>query len=96
MYPATASVVRYLIGCPSRTLLRSIVEENADLGHVEEPGPLGALQLAQRPFDRLRSGARPLRNRQRRQRQNPLGIAPLRQPRGDIRANDQVQLTVWF
>ena len=94
MYPATASVVRYLIGCPSWTLFRNIVEEMPISGIVEEPGSLGAVQLAQRPFDRLRSGARPLRNRQRRQRQNRFGIAPLGQPRGDIRADDQVQLTV--
>src|SRR5207244_4866186 len=32
---------------------------HADLRHVEEPGPLAAGQLAQRPLDRFRSGAGP-------------------------------------
>src|SRR6476469_8545771 len=51
---------------------------DSDLWHVEKSGVLGALQLAQRPLDGLRSGARSPRNRQRSQRQNPLGIAPPR------------------
>ena len=67
-----------------------------DLAACRRTGPARrSAQLAQRPLDRRPLGARPLRHRQRGQRQHPLGLAPLRQPRGDVRADDQVQLTVW-
>ena len=78
MYPATASGVRYRIGCPSWTLLRRIVEEMPISGMSKNRARSPPCSSPSAAFDGLRSGASSLRNRQRRQRQNPLWLAPLR------------------
>ena len=49
----------------------------------------------QRLVDVGARGAAALRYRQRRQRQHPLWLAPLRQPGRDVTADDQEQLAVW-
>ena len=68
---------------------------HADLGHIEERRPLGSPQLVQSPLDLHALCARPLGHRQPGQRHNPFRLAPLGQTRGDVGADDQMQLTVW-